>query len=264
MSRDYKHYTSRGEADRKRKGKKKSPSGSGSQLGGLLVILMILLGIGFAIYRVSPAMSRRLSDSDYFKISSVDVIGVERADRAEIENAVGVREGESVLETDLLAMRDRIEAVTWVRSAEVIRELPSKIVIRVEEYMPVGVIIVDDETRLVDPDGMTAVMNEPMGPYPVFTGMTSAEEVAGGAQLMEMLLGCGVVTLESVKTVSFDPMAGYEIITVGETQLRFGSAPFEEKIVRLTLILPDAATRGNIEYIYLDVDDRIIVKNETL
>jgi cell division septal protein FtsQ len=263
MSRDYKHYTSREENDRKRKGKKKSPSGSESPLGGLLVILLVLLGVGFAIYQLSPVMSRRLSDSDYFKISSVEVIGVERADRAEIENAVGVRVGESVLETDLLAMRDRIEAVTWIRSAEVIRELPSRIVIHVEEYMPVGVIIDGDVTRFVDPDGMTAVIEGPAFLYPVFIGMTSTEEITGGARLMELLLGSGVVTTESVKTVAFDSMRGYEITTAGGTRLCFGSAPFEGKIERLTLILPDAAARGRIEYIYLDVNDRIIVKNET-
>ena len=42
------------------------------------MILLVLLGVGFAIYQLSPVMSRRLSDSDYFKISSVEVIGVER------------------------------------------------------------------------------------------------------------------------------------------------------------------------------------------
>jgi len=264
MSRDYKHYTSRDGKDRKRTGKKDSRSTSKSPLGGLFVILLIFLGIGFGVYRLSPVVSQRLSDSDYFRISAVDVIGVERADKDEIARAVGVTVGESVLETDLLAMRDRLEAVTWVKSAEVIRELPSKIVIRVEEHMPVGVIIDGNEARFVDPDGMIAVMNEAVDSYPLFVDMNTAEEIIGAARLMETLLGYGVATLESVAVVSSDPMMGYEIVTRDGVRVRVGSAPFEEKIERLKMILSDAMSRGTIEYIYLDIDDRIVVKNETL
>lgn len=259
MSRDYKHYTSRDGKDRKGNDKKNSGSGSSS---GLVVVLLILVGIGFGAYKVSPVLSRRLSDSDYFRISAVDVIGVERADKDEIARAVGVTVGESVLETDLLAMRDRIEGVTWVKSAEVIRELPSKIVIRVEEHMPVGVIIDGDETRFVDPDGMTAVMDEAVDAYPLFVDMHTPGEVIGAARLMEALLGYGVATLESVSAISCDPMIGYEIITREGTRVRVGTAPFDGKIERLKMILPDAMSRGTIEYIYLDMNDRIVVKNE--
>ncbi|MBN1883497.1 MAG: FtsQ-type POTRA domain-containing protein [Deltaproteobacteria bacterium] len=264
MSRDYKHYTSREGNDRKGKSKKDSRSPSGSPTSGLFVMLLILLGVGFGVYKLSPVLSQRLSDADYFRISAVDVIGVERADKDEIARAVGVTVGESVLETDLLAMRERIEAVTWIKSVEVIRELPSKIVIRVEEHMPVGVIIDGNETRFVDPDGMTAVMNETVDAYPLFVDMKTAEEVIEAARLMEVLLRSGVTTLESVAMVSHDPMAGFEIVTRGGTRVRVGNAPFEEKIERLKMILPDATAQGTIEYIYLDMDDRIVVKNETL
>jgi cell division septal protein FtsQ len=227
------------------------------------MVFVILVGAGCGIYRLSPVMSKGLSDSDYFKISGVDVIGVERADRDEIARAVRVTEGESVLETDLLAMRDRIETVTWVKSAEVVRELPSKIVIHVEEYTPVGVIIDEEEARFVDPDGMTAVIHEDAGSYPVFVGMTSTEEITGGARLMVALLGYGVISLDTVTRVTYDPVMGYEIVTGIGTRVSFGSPPFEEKIERLKTILPDAIARGHVEYMYLDVDDRIIVKNET-
>ena len=262
MSRDYKHYTSRDGNDRKRKGKKDPRSTSGSPKSGLFLIFLLFLGIGFGAYKLSPALSQRLSDSDYFSISGVDVIGVERADRDEIARAVGVTVGESVLETDLLAMRDRIEAVTWIKTAEVIRELPSKIVIRVEEHMPVGVIIDENGTRFVDPDGMTAVMGEAVDSYPLFVNMDTTEEVIETARLMDVLLTHEVVTLESVSVVTCDPIMGYEIVTREGTRIHVGKEPFEKKVERLKIILPDALARGSIEYIYLDMDDRIVVKNE--
>ena len=77
MSRDYKHYTSRDGNDRKRKGKKDPRSTSGSPKSGLFLIFLLFLGIGFGAYKLSPALSQRLSDSDYFSISGVDVSDVD-------------------------------------------------------------------------------------------------------------------------------------------------------------------------------------------
>ncbi len=209
----------------------------------------------------APRLKERIFESSYFMLSGVDVVGVVRADRDEISKAIGVRSGESVLETDLGDIRDRVEDVGWVKDVEVMRELPSKLIVRIVEHDPVGVIMAKDGHLFVDGDGETATIDiDPVG-YPKFNGMSSSEEITEGSGLMELLLTYGIIRIDSIKTIEYDVVMGYTVYSREGVELRFGHPPFEDKVGRLAVILSDAMARGPIEYIYLDIEDRIIIKN---
>jgi len=231
-----------------------------STCGTIVFSLSFILLLSLFVWG-APRLKERIFETRYFKLSGVDVIGVVRADCDEVAEAIGVRAGESVLETDLGAIRERVEDVGWVKDVEVIRELPSKLIVRIEEHDPVGVIMAKDGPLFVDMDGEIAKIDIDTVGYPRFGGMSSSEEITGGSGLLGLLLTNGIIHLDSIKTLEYDEVMGYTVHSRKDVELRFGYPPFEGKVKRLALILSDVMARGPIEYIYLDIEDRIIVKN---
>jgi len=87
-----------------------------------------------------------------FAVANVSVEGREREPRQAILDALGVARGTSILAVDLAAARLRLEALPWVRSAEIERLLPDTIFVRLAERRPLAfwqrqgklVLIADD------------------------------------------------------------------------------------------------------------------------
>ena len=232
----------------------------------VFIALTLLACIGCVIYGVSralPLVYSAISGSPYFKLSGVDVIGVKNADPRKIGEAIGFQAGSPIFETDLTVVRDRVKSIDWVKDARVQRRLPSKLVITVTEHTPAGVVVTDDGYRFVDPDGELARIDADVSAYPVFFGMKTKREFADGAALAVSLYRGGIISAGCVRSVELKDTIGYTVFTREGVRLCFGWPPFEKKIRKLIAVLPDAQKRGPIQYIYLNIEGRIIVKNGT-
>ncbi len=118
------------------------------------------------------AIARRLT------VQSVEVEGRHRADRQAILDALGARRGTPILSVDLDAAKTRLEALPWVRSASVERQLPDGIYIRLVEREPLAVWQHHGQFDLIDQDGAvspnTGVADFPALPQLVGDGAPSA------------------------------------------------------------------------------------------
>ncbi|MGH7035621.1 MAG: cell division protein FtsQ/DivIB, partial [Stellaceae bacterium] len=96
---------------------------------------------GMLCAALAPLETRLTKDSAalHLTVQSVEVIGRERADRNAILAALRVRRGTPILGVDLDAAKTRIEALPWVLSAAVERELPEGILVRLVERRPMAV-----------------------------------------------------------------------------------------------------------------------------
>ena len=88
-----------------------------------------------------------------FKVSTVDVQGVDRMNELKIYNIVFGREGRAMTEIDLEAIRGEIRQLNWVEDARVSRQLPDTIVIDIVERTPHAVLRKPDRLVLVDAAG---------------------------------------------------------------------------------------------------------------
>ena len=142
--------TARGESKRIRKGGTPAFSISlGDRIvplaicGFILVCLAVILGLTYDTVAASP----------FFDLRSVDVRGTDRASRSDIEKIVRANaERSGVWNADLLEIKQKIEKVTFVKSASVTRDLPSGITVKVNERAPVAVVRIDGGEFLVDGD----------------------------------------------------------------------------------------------------------------
>lgn len=90
-----------------------------------------------------------------FKLVDVTVEGRDYVERSAILEALGVKQGDSLLGIDLQAARQRLEAIDWVASATVERRLPDTLYVTMVERRAVGIWQNGEEYTLIDRDGRT-------------------------------------------------------------------------------------------------------------
>lgn len=229
----------------------------------LVVAVCALALVGVVIYgavRVLPGIGQRIGDSSYFRLEDVEVIGIVKTDRDEIGRAIGFAAGSPLLETDLAAIRERVAAIDWVKEAEVSRDLPNKLIVRITEHTPVAVAMTEQGRQFVDPDGELARIEANIGGLPTFIGMDCPDQYIGGTRLLTLIREERLVAEGHVKTVKFDSVMGYSVITGEGIEIIVGQPPFEKKLERLTRVLPDAQRRGPVRYVCLNIEDRVVVR----
>lgn len=88
------------------------------------------------------------------QLQEVMVSGVVYADPAELRAALDMEQGNSLVGFDAQATRERIQDVTWIKSAAVTRELPSTIRLEITEYDPLARLDVGGEVWVIDKNGV--------------------------------------------------------------------------------------------------------------
>jgi cell division protein FtsQ len=80
------------------------------------------------------------TQSDYFKARDLQVEGMHRVSARDVLSQAGIREGVNVLSVNLSAVRKRLMAHPWVADAQIRREIPSSLRIRIREHEPAAVV----------------------------------------------------------------------------------------------------------------------------
>lgn len=123
-------------------------------LAGSLIALTIWLG-GFAGrggLDVGYAYNQALVSAG-FTLQHVDVRGASRADAAEIAGQLMVERGEIIFNFQPAAAKARVEELAWVREASVLRLLPNRVVVIVNERQPLALWRSEDTVHVLDDAG---------------------------------------------------------------------------------------------------------------
>lgn len=81
-----------------------------------------------------------LTQTDYFKAESFSVTGIDKLTKEQVLKQARLDKGVNILSVNLSEVRKRLTAHLWIAEAEVSRELPSKIHIRIKEQKALAVI----------------------------------------------------------------------------------------------------------------------------
>jgi cell division protein FtsQ len=119
---------------------------------------------------------RRAMASTAFKVKQVEVVGARRAPRHDLQTLVQGAHGRSIFSVDLGALGRAVEGHPWVKKARASRQLPSRIVVEVDEHRPDALLQLG-YLYLVDEDGHVfkrAATDETEG-LAVITGVDRAD-----------------------------------------------------------------------------------------
>ena len=81
-----------------------------------------------------------LTQCDYFKAKKLTVIGTHRLTKKQVLLQAQINKGINILSVNLPKARKRLLSNSWIEDAEVRRELPSGIRIRIKEQKPIAIL----------------------------------------------------------------------------------------------------------------------------
>lgn len=88
-----------------------------------------------------------------FSVTKLLIDGRRYVDRGDLKQAIDIEPGESIFSPDLIAIKTRLEQLSWIRTATVERHLPDTIYIRLEERKPLALWQRKNKVSLVDAEG---------------------------------------------------------------------------------------------------------------
>ena len=156
-----------------------------------LIAFRCALGAGVILGAREAAV--RAASSSLFDLKQVVFEGTRRAQPEALRSAVAAAGDGNVFDLDLPAIRRRLETNPWVRTADVRRRLPDKIVVSVQEREPAGVALVDGRALLVDETGITlaecGTLPESCA-FPVLTGLDGLDAETRAGRIASGVAAC--------------------------------------------------------------------------
>lgn len=145
--------------------------------------------------------------SSVLAVAGVDVRGADQLDPATVVAAAAVPSGEPLARVDLDAVRNRVEALAMVDSAEVTRQWPDRVVVRVEEREAIAVVDIGGQIRGMDDEGVVFrdYARTPAGlPLVRTSSDTRGDALREAAQVITALPDALVAKVEYVSVATVD------------------------------------------------------------
>lgn len=214
-------------------------------------VLIILASVALAWAAVIA-----LQRLPFYPLREVQVVGeLSQVQRSQIESAArGVVQG-NFFTVNIDTARNAFEKLPWVRRAEVRRQWPDRLELRIEEHVPVARWRgVDSEPRLVNSYGEVFAGSIDL-PLPLFSGPegTSAEVLARYKEfehaLAKIALHPKVVVLSAREAWQVRLDNGL-LLDLGRDQAKL---PLATRVARFTEYYPNAIKRSQVQIVAVDM-----------
>lgn len=165
-------------------------SGFSKQATGFLVPLFFILCIVVCLGFLAFMGYRTVTASTFFDAKTIDVRGMSRVSRDDIEKIVKSQtERNGVWNADLEAIRAEVEKMPYVKSAAVTRILPDGVQVRVDERIPRAVVRLGGSDYWVDDEAavLAAVNKNETKPAFFLTGWDESKTERAGKDNRERI-----------------------------------------------------------------------------
>jgi len=208
--------------------------------------------------------------SPRFAVTAVEVRGASRVPPQRILEVSGIVHGANLWRIDPQHVRARLEELPEIRHADVVRELPNRVSIVVEERRPFTLVHggrlhwLDEEGRVLGEEHH-AVAPE----VPVISGLsedelTSMRSAPGprarqAITLIRALLRTGSTLASEISEIDMSRPEGPVLYTVDGVEVRLGTEEWEERLARLEGVLAQVATE-DVNGVDLRFRDQVVLR----
>jgi cell division protein FtsQ len=236
-----------------------------------------LLGVGALMLATAVAVvlaGHWVLTTPRFAVMAVEVRGASRVPPQRILEVSGIVRGTNLWRIDPDHVRARLEALPEIRRADVVRELPNRVSILVEERRPFTLVHaarlhwLDEDGRLLGEEPH-AVATE----VPVISGLSEDElttmRTAPGPRaraaiaLIRALLRSGSTLASEISEIDMSRPEGPVLYTVDGVEVRLGSEEWEERLARLEGVLAQVTTTQDVQGVDLRFRDQVVLKRGT-
>jgi cell division protein FtsQ len=232
-----------------------------------------VVGLAAAIAGAGYLGTELALESAAFRVSRLVVQGNTKLSTGEVATILGDLRGQPILTVDLEAWRARIEASSWVASAELHRVLPNRIEVVIVERVPMAIGRFDGELYLIDRSGLVI---DQYGPQyaefdlPIVDGLLrdgSGDEAGleARAALAARLIGALASRQDLFARLSqvdvSDPRNAVVLLDGDDARLHVGDSAFAERLHSYLELAPALRERvPDMEYVDLRFDSRVFVR----
>ena len=234
--------------------------------------LWIVGGVGAAaVFAVAVVVTAHWAlTSPRFAVTAVEVRGASRVPPQRILEVSGIVHGANLWRINPEHVRSRLEDLPEIRRADVVRELPNRVSIVVEERRPFTLVHagrlhwLDEEGRVLGEEHH-AVAPE----VPVISGLTEEElttmRTAPGPRarqaitLIRALLRTGSALAAEISEIDMSRAEGPVLYTVDGVEVRLGTEEWEERLARLEGVLAQVATQ-DVNGVDLRFRDQVVLR----
>jgi cell division protein FtsQ len=238
----------------------------GSLIMMIIVGVSIVLLIGYLVALSTPI----------FKLEDVSFKGIKRVSQAQLLQKGGLENGVNLLALNLNEVKKNMEAVPWVKSVYLHREMPNKLQVVVTEHQPIFLVLVQQDLFYLNEEGLLfkkAEMKE--GPsVPLLTGLEK-KDWSPTSQLKFSILQ-ELVSLQKILSqgrdpfypnklseIHYDPDCGFSLFTMERgIRITLGKEEIPTRINRLERVWAELEKRPNqlqLKGISLQFGQRVIV-----
>ena len=121
---------------------------------GFKVLAAVATFAGMTVFFI--LMHDIVTQSEYFAADTIGIEGTRRLTDEQVARQARVRTGDNILSVNLSLVRRRLLAHPWIAEAEVSREIPSRLNIRIKEHTALAVVdfgvkfLINDQGRIFD------------------------------------------------------------------------------------------------------------------
>jgi len=208
--------------------------------------------------------------TERFAVVAVEVRGASRVPPQRILEASGIVHGQNLWRIDPERVRARLEEMPEIRRADVVRELPNRVAIVVEERRPFTLVHaarlhwLDEDGRVLG-DETRAVSTE----VPVISGLSEEELVTmrtspgprarAAIALIRALLRTGSALASEISEIDMSRAEGPVLYTVDGVEVRLGTEEWDERLARLEGVLAQVATQ-DVHGVDLRFRDQVVLR----
>lgn len=148
-------------------------------------ILFVFSSVAVAAYNYGIHSWRFRLDSS----ENIEITGVQNAAHAQVMDVIGGDIGRNIFFVPLDERKKQLEQIPWVESATVMRLLPNRVAIRIQERTPVAFARVGSKVHLIDANGVILGMpasRQARYSFPVIEGITDTEPLSSRAAAMRI------------------------------------------------------------------------------
>jgi cell division protein FtsQ len=213
-----------------------------------------------------------LLTSPRFAIAGVEVRGASRVSAERVVEAAGIPARANIFRIDPTTVTARLQAVPEILRADVIRELPNRVTILVEERRPFTLVSngmlhwLDEEGRLLGEEPHAVAPS-----VPVISGLSEAELAAlrtepgpkarAALTLIRSLLRSGSTLVGEISEIDMSGREGPVLYTVDGIEVRLGAEEWDERLARLAGVLAQIARTGEgVTAIDLRFRDQVVLR----
>jgi cell division protein FtsQ len=223
----------------------------------LLWLVVLVMGV-LLIFSYNLVLT-----SSWLKLEKTTVKGCANTTEQDLLLVSGIKPATNILALNVDGIARKIKTNPWVEEVYVVRELPNRLIIEIQERKPMALVKREDSLYLMDSQGVIFKKFEgEEANLPVLTGCAEDGKedpvlVRKSIELINLLsASSSFPQIKNVSEIHGEENIGFSIFLDSGLCLKVGFGDYDGKLKRLKPVLADLARRNvNPGFLTIDLND---------